>query len=99
MKSNSLAAGAFTLLVLHAAFPALAALYAWARYRLVAIVLVAWTACVWLSIVYLGEHYFVDALAGLVYALAAAAMVEAVARRRRRAGKVAASSTLARPSS
>jgi len=82
---------------LHAAFPALAALYAWARYRLVAIVLVAWTACVWLSIVYLGEHYFVDALAGLVYALAAAAVVEAVARRRQRARTVAA--TPATPSS
>jgi membrane-associated phospholipid phosphatase len=68
---------------LHAAFPALAAMYAWARYRLFAIALIVWTACVWAAIVYLGEHYFVDALAGLVYAVAAALLVELVARRRR----------------
>ena len=68
---------------LHAAFPALAAIYAWGRYRLVAVFLIAWTAAVWLSIVYLGEHYFVDALAGLAYAVAAALVVEAIVWRRR----------------
>lgn len=67
---------------LHAAFPALTALYAWNRYRLLAIGLVVYTACVWLAIVYLGEHYFVDALAGLVYAAAAALVVTLVAARR-----------------
>jgi membrane-associated phospholipid phosphatase len=72
---------------LHAAFPALAAMYAWSRYRLVAVVLIVWTACVWAAIVYLGEHYFVDALAGLVYAVAAAAVVEFLARRRRARGR------------
>lgn len=66
---------------LHAAFPALAAMYAWNRFRWVAVGLLAWTACVWLAIVYLGEHYFVDALAGLGYALVAALVVEAVYRR------------------
>src|SRR5919197_4416774 len=69
---------------LHAAFPALAAMYAWSRYRLVALGLIVWTGGVWWAIVYLGEHYFVDALAGLVYAVAAAAAVELVARRRSR---------------
>jgi membrane-associated phospholipid phosphatase len=67
---------------LHAAFPALAAIYAWSRYRLLAIGRVLYTACIWLAIVYLGEHYFVDALAGLVYALAATIVVNLVAARR-----------------
>ena len=69
---------------LHAAFPALAAMYAWSRYRWLAIGLLIWSACVWVAIVYLGEHYFVDALAGLVYALVALVIVELVARRRAR---------------
>ena len=67
---------------LHAAFPALAALYAWSRYRLLSIGLIVYTAFVWLAVVYLGEHYVVDALAGLVYALAAMLVVTLVARRR-----------------
>jgi membrane-associated phospholipid phosphatase len=66
---------------LHAAFPLIAAVYAWNRYRLVSVALAIWTAAVWVAIVYLGEHYFVDALAGLVYAAAAAAIVELVAGR------------------
>ena len=68
---------------LHAAFPALAAMYAWQRYRVLALALVGWAAAVWLAIVYLGEHYFVDALAGLAYALAATLAVEYVTRRGR----------------
>ncbi len=56
---------------LHAAFPTLAAIFAWRRYRWLAVLLLAWAACVWTAIVYLGEHYFVDALAGLGFALAA----------------------------
>lgn len=71
---------------LHAAFPALAAMYAWNRYRLIALALVAWAAAVWLAIVYLGEHYVVDALAGLLYAAVAMAAVEYLARRRRSRG-------------
>jgi membrane-associated phospholipid phosphatase len=69
---------------LHAAFPALAAIYAWTRYRLLAVGLIVYTACVWLAVVYLGEHYFVDALAGLVYAVAATLVVNFVAARRAR---------------
>ena len=61
---------------LHAAFPALAAVYAWRRYRLLAIGLVVWTCCVLASIVYLGEHYVVDALDGFVYVAVAALIVE-----------------------
>jgi len=66
---------------LHAAFPLLAAAYAWNRYRTLSIVLAVWTAGVWTAIVYLGEHYFVDALAGLVYAAVAAVAVQAAAGR------------------
>jgi membrane-associated phospholipid phosphatase len=68
---------------LHAAFPALAAIYSWNRYRLLAIGLVAYSALVWLAIVYLGEHYFVDALAGLAFALCATLAVTIFVRVRR----------------
>jgi membrane-associated phospholipid phosphatase len=30
-----------------------------------------YTACVWLSLVYLGEHYVVDIIGGVVFALGA----------------------------
>ena len=65
---------------LHAAFPALAAVYAWARYRALALVLAAWTGAVLLSIVYLGEHYVVDAIDGFVYVAVATALVEGFVR-------------------
>jgi membrane-associated phospholipid phosphatase len=68
---------------LHAAFPALAAVYAWARFRALAIVLIGWTAAVLLSIVYLGEHYVVDALDGFVYVAVATVLVEWFVRWRR----------------
>ena len=61
---------------LHAAFPALAAMYAWNRYRALAIGLVCWTVAVLLSIVYLGEHYVVDALDGFLYVAVATVIVE-----------------------
>lgn len=61
---------------LHAAFPALAAVYAWSRYRLLALGLILWTAAVLASIVYLGEHYVVDALAGFGYVAVGAILVE-----------------------
>jgi PAP2 superfamily len=79
---------------LHAAFPMLAAVYAWQRYRLLAAGLVLWSAAVILSIVYLGEHYVVDALVSVFYVAAATIIVETVSRRRARA----ASATPATPS-
>jgi hypothetical protein len=69
---------------LHAAFPALAAVYAWNRYRALAIALVGWTIGVLLSIVYLGEHYVVDALDGFLYVAVATALVEGFTRLRER---------------
>jgi hypothetical protein len=75
---------------LHAAFPMLAAVYAWQRYRILALGLALWTVAVWVSIVYLGEHYVVDAIAAIPYVAAATIIVEVVsARRARRAGAVA----------
>ena len=65
---------------LHAAFPALAAVYAWRRYRWLSVGLIAWTTAVALSIVYLGEHYVVDVLDGLIYVAVATFIVESVSR-------------------
>jgi membrane-associated phospholipid phosphatase len=61
---------------LHAAYPAVAAIFAWRRYPALAIGLMAWAVCVWFSIVYLGEHYVVDVLCGLVYVAVAAFVVQ-----------------------
>ncbi len=83
---------------LHAAFPALATVYAWSRYRALAMGLALWTAAVVISIVYLGEHYFVDALAGFVYVAAAALIVEALTRWRARRAPPDTSATPATPS-
>lgn len=83
---------------LHAAFPALAAVYAWSRYRALAVGLIAWTVAVMLSIVYLGEHYLVDALDGFLYVAAAVLIVEAFNRRRTRRTPRVAPPTPARPS-
>lgn len=74
---------------LHAAFPALAAAYAWNRYRVLAVGLIAWAAAVLFSIVYLGEHYVVDALDGFVYVAAATVLVEGFVRWRSRRAKKA----------
>ena len=80
---------------LHAAFPMLAAVYAWQRYRLLGVGLTLWSAGVAVSIVYLGEHYVVDALIAIVYVAAATIIVEMFSRRRRNAPS---SPTPARPS-
>ncbi len=69
---------------LHAAFPMLGAVYAWRRYRWLSVVLIGWSLCVVASIVYLGEHYVIDALDGLLYVFAATILVEAFVRWRKR---------------
>jgi len=78
---------------LHAAFPALAAVYAWSRYRALSVGLIVWTAAVLLSIVYLGEHYVVDALAGFVYVAAATLLIEGFVRWRARRARRATPAT------
>ena len=79
---------------LHAAFPMLGAVYAWRRYRWLSVILIAWSLCVVASIVYLGEHYVIDALDGVLYVFAAAMLAEAFVRWRARRE----SATPARPS-
>jgi len=62
---------------LHAAFPLLGMLYGLRLFgRRAAIPLGAWVLAVTFSIVYLGEHYLVDALGGFVLAGACYALVE-----------------------
>jgi membrane-associated phospholipid phosphatase len=78
---------------LHAAFPMLATVYAWQRYRLLALGLALWSAAVLVSIVYLGEHYVIDALVSLVYVAVATIIVETFSRRRARGSTPASSAT------
>src|SRR5438309_6863368 len=66
---------------LHAAYPTLAVVFAWRRYPRLAIGLLVWAACVWFSIVYLGEHYVVDVLCGFVFVAVAALVVQRFKRR------------------
>src|SRR5437773_2600661 len=79
---------------LHAAFPMLGAVYSWNRYRWLAILLICWSLAVIASIVYLGEHYVVDARDGLLYVAVATILVEAFVRWRARSS----ASKPARPS-
>lgn len=66
---------------LHSAFPLIAAVQVWLRSRGLGVLLGAWTALVWLSVVYLGEHYVIDVLGGIIYACAALLVVAAWRRR------------------
>jgi membrane-associated phospholipid phosphatase len=65
---------------LHAAFPLLGALFAIRLWGLRAWPTLVYTACVWLSLVYLGEHYVVDVIGGMVFAVGAFAGEELLTR-------------------
>jgi membrane-associated phospholipid phosphatase len=56
---------------LHAAYPFLGALFALRLWGRRAWPTLLYTAFVWLSIVYLGEHYIVDIIGGVIFAVAA----------------------------
>ena len=56
---------------LHAAYPFLAFLFARRAFGRVGWLMLAYTACVWFAIVYLGEHWVVDIIGGVIYALVA----------------------------
>lgn len=74
---------------MHAAYPFLGYLFAARVFGWRALPLFAYTCCVWFSIVYLGEHYVVDIVGGIIFALAAFFGEQAAAdwwRRRRQRG-------------
>ncbi len=53
---------------LHAAYPFLAFLFARRAFGRPGWLMLAYSACVWFSVVYLGEHWVVDILGGMAYA-------------------------------
>ncbi len=56
---------------LHAAYPFLTLLFLTNRFRAWGLLLLPYVAGVWFSIIYLGEHYFFDIAAGVLYAFIA----------------------------
>jgi hypothetical protein len=56
---------------LHAAFPFLAFLFARRAFPRGAWLMVPYTLCVWFAIVYLGEHWVVDIIGGVIYSYGA----------------------------
>ena len=55
---------------LHAAYPFLVLLYALRFFKKKGLFFIPYVLGVWFSLVYLGEHYFVDVIAGAIYAIA-----------------------------
>ncbi len=78
VRSNPVAA----MPSLHAAYPMLVFLFAVRVWGRKAVAFLVYPASVWFAIVYLGHHYFIDAFAGIVYALGAFHAVEWMAARR-----------------
>jgi membrane-associated phospholipid phosphatase len=54
---------------LHAAFPLLAALALWQVTRRGTALALVWSAIVWFSVVYLGQHYVTDVIGGIAFAI------------------------------
>ncbi len=54
---------------LHASYPFLVLLFIWKYYKNRALLFVPYVLGVWFSIVYLGEHYVVDIIIGVIYVL------------------------------
>lgn len=76
---------------LHAAFPLLGTLFALRLWGRRAWPTLLYTLCVWISIVYLGEHYVVDIIGGVVFAIGAFVGEDLLTQwwaRRRAAGRV-----------
>ncbi len=53
---------------LHAAYPLLGALALWTVSRRAGLMTLVWCGAVWFSIVFLGEHYVIDVLGGIIFA-------------------------------
>jgi len=54
---------------LHAAYPTLGALALWRMNRRSAFFTVPWCLIVWFSVIFLGEHYAIDVLGGIAFAV------------------------------
>ena len=68
---------------LHAGFPVLAAAAGWRRNKVVGVILSMWTIVVWVTVVYLGEHYVADVVGGILYATVALVIVSLISQTRR----------------
>jgi membrane-associated phospholipid phosphatase len=68
----------------HAALPFLSFLYARQAWPRAGWLLLPYCVAVWIAVVYLGEHYVVDIIAGVLYAAAAYAVVQIAVRRQHR---------------
>ncbi len=67
---------------LHAAFPVVLSYYGWLRSRLLGLLMSGYAGLVWVSVVFLGEHYVVDIAGGIAYAVVAIVVVEFITSRR-----------------
>jgi len=61
---------------LHSAYPLLAFLFARTRWPRASLILLAWAAAIWFSVVYLGHHYVIDVVAGIAFAVGAYAALQ-----------------------
>jgi membrane-associated phospholipid phosphatase len=82
----------------HAAFPFLGLLYARKAWKRGGWVLLPYCFAVWLSVVYLGEHYVTDVLVGVFYAALSYVAVQYLAARRARKAEADRQEQLEEPS-
>jgi membrane-associated phospholipid phosphatase len=68
---------------LHAGFPVLAAAAAWRRNKAAGVALSIWAVVVWVTVVYLGEHYVTDVAGGILYAAVALAIAAMLSKTKR----------------
>ena len=61
---------------LHAAYPWLTFLFISKKFKIVGYFMLLYVFSVWLAVIYLGEHYVVDVIAGIIYASFAYLVVE-----------------------
>lgn len=63
---------------MHSAYPFLAFLIMRRVWPRASLLMLAWSAVIWFSVVYLGEHYVIDVLVGMIWALGVWIVVERV---------------------
>jgi membrane-associated phospholipid phosphatase len=73
---------------LHAAYPTLAFLALFSFKKKIGLLFLPYPFLVWLSVVYLGEHYVIDVIAGIIYASGAYLVIYQQTLMRRIASKV-----------